>query len=82
VGAFTARHAFSAVPRSSPPGAIAMQDTTKTTGRGRRRHYGAIPLATVGGGVIAGAYFMTIGYLLTGDAIEHPTSQIPAPLRG
>ena len=29
-----------------------------------------IPLATVGGGVIAGAYYLAIGYLLAADAIE------------
>ena len=29
-----------------------------------------IPLATVGGGVIAGAYYLAIGYLLVNDAIE------------
>ena len=29
-----------------------------------------IPLATVGGGVIAGAYYLTIGYLMASDAIE------------
>jgi hypothetical protein len=29
-----------------------------------------IPLATVGGGVIAGAYYLTVGYLLANDAIE------------
>jgi hypothetical protein len=29
-----------------------------------------IPLATHGGGVLAGAYYLTIGYLLTSDAIE------------
>ena len=32
-----------------------------------------IPLATVGGGVVAGAYYLAIGYLLVNDAIErHP----------
>jgi hypothetical protein len=30
----------------------------------------AIPLATFGGGVIAGAYYLAIGYLLASDAIE------------
>jgi hypothetical protein len=30
-----------------------------------------IPLATVGGGVVAGAYYLAIGYLLVNDAIEH-----------
>jgi hypothetical protein len=29
-----------------------------------------IPLATVGGGVIAGAYFLAVGYLLADDAIQ------------
>ena len=29
-----------------------------------------IPLATLGGGVLAGAYYLTIGYLLASDAIE------------
>jgi hypothetical protein len=29
-----------------------------------------IPLATVGGGVIAGAYYLAVGYLLVNDAIE------------
>jgi hypothetical protein len=40
-----------------------------------------IPLATLGGGVIAGAYYLAIGYLLVNDAIErrvgvasHPVS--------
>jgi hypothetical protein len=30
----------------------------------------AIPLATVGGGVIAGAYYLMVGYLLANDAID------------
>ena len=37
-----------------------------------------IPLATLGGGVIAGAYFLAVGYLLAEDAIERtsrPTVQ-------
>ena len=29
-----------------------------------------IPLGTFGGGVIAGAYYLTIGYLMASDAIE------------
>ena len=29
-----------------------------------------IPLATLGGGVLAGAYYLAIGYLLASDAIE------------
>lgn len=35
----------------------------------------AIPLSTFGGGVIAGAYFLAIGYLLTGGASEAAGSQ-------
>ena len=31
---------------------------------------GTIPLGTLGGGVIAGAYYLAIGYLLVNDAIE------------
>jgi hypothetical protein len=30
----------------------------------------AIPLATVGGGLVAGAYYLAIGYLLVNDAID------------
>ena len=39
-----------------------------------------IPLATVGGGVIAGAYFLAIGYLLVNSAIERtaPAAVQPA----
>jgi hypothetical protein len=36
-----------------------------------------IPLATVGGGVIAGAYYLAIGYLLVNDAIERRPSVAP-----
>jgi hypothetical protein len=39
----------------------------------------AIPLATVGGGVIAGAYYLAIGYLLANDAIERRSRVAPAP---
>ena len=38
-----------------------------------------IPLATVGGGVIAGAYYLAIGYMLINNAIErtaHPAVQL------
>ena len=35
-----------------------------------------IPLATLGGGLITGAYFLAVGYLLASDAIE----PVPAPL--
>jgi len=31
--------------------------------------FGTIPMATVGGGLISGAYFLTLGYLLTEDAL-------------
>jgi hypothetical protein len=30
----------------------------------------AIPLATLGGGILAGGYYLTIGYLLASEAIE------------
>jgi hypothetical protein len=38
-----------------------------------------IPLATVGGGVIAGAYYLAVGYLLANDAIEHRPRVAPQP---
>jgi hypothetical protein len=38
-----------------------------------------IPLATVGGGVLSGAYFMAIGYQLTTGAIDHRSSAAPEP---
>jgi hypothetical protein len=38
-----------------------------------------IPLATVGGGVIAGAYYLAIGYLLVNDAIERRPRVAPRP---
>jgi len=38
-----------------------------------------IPLATVGGGVIAGAYYLAIGYLLANDAIERRPRVAPQP---
>jgi len=38
-----------------------------------------IPLATVGGGVIAGAYYLAIGYLLINDAIERRPRVAPQP---
>jgi hypothetical protein len=34
-----------------------------------------IPLGTSGGGVIAGAYYLTIGYLMASDAIERAATQ-------
>jgi hypothetical protein len=38
-----------------------------------------IPLATVGGGVIAGAYYLAIGYLLANDAIDRQPRVAPQP---
>jgi len=38
-----------------------------------------IPLATVGGGVIAGAYYLAISYLLANDAIERRPRVAPQP---
>ena len=38
-----------------------------------------IPLATVGGGVIAGAYYLAIGYLLVNNAIERRPRVDPQP---
>ena len=34
-----------------------------------------IPLGTFGGGVIAGAYYLTIGYLMASNAIDHAATQ-------
>jgi hypothetical protein len=34
----------------------------------------SIPLSTLGGGLISGAYFLVIGYLLVNQAIERPTA--------
>jgi hypothetical protein len=38
-----------------------------------------IPLAAVGGGVISGAYYLAIGYLLVNDAIERRARVAPQP---
>ena len=38
-----------------------------------------IPLATVGGGVLAGAYYLAIGYLLVNNAIERRARVAPQP---
>ena len=38
-----------------------------------------IPLATVGGGAIAGVYYLAIGYLLINDAIERRPRVAPQP---
>jgi hypothetical protein len=39
-----------------------------------------IPLATVGGGVVSGAYYLAVGYLLANDAVERgaPVAAQPA----
>jgi hypothetical protein len=38
----------------------------------------SIPLATVGGGVISGAYFLFVGYLLVNEAVRRPSLAVPA----
>ena len=38
-----------------------------------------IPLATLGGGVIAGAYFLAVGYLLANDSIQHTMRAVSQP---
>jgi hypothetical protein len=38
-----------------------------------------IPLGTLGGGVVAGAYYLAIGYLLVNDAIERRPRVAPHP---
>jgi hypothetical protein len=40
---------------------------------------GAIPLATVGGGLIAGAYFLAVGYLAASEAIERTRAPLAEP---
>jgi hypothetical protein len=40
-----------------------------------------VPLSTFGGGLIAGAYFLTSGYLLTNRSIERETDRIVEPAR-
>jgi len=40
-----------------------------------------IPLATLGGGLISGAYFLTIGYLVASDAIERRRAPVAQPAR-
>jgi hypothetical protein len=37
----------------------------------------SIPLATVGGGVISGAYFLFVGYLLVNEAVRRPSVGVP-----
>ena len=37
----------------------------------------SIPLATLGGGVISGAYFLFIGYLLANEAVGAPSVAVP-----
>jgi hypothetical protein len=43
--------------------------------------FAAIPLATVGGGVVAGAYYLAVGYLLANDAIERGPRAATQPAR-
>ena len=38
----------------------------------------SIPLATVGGGVISGAYFLFVGYLLVNEAVRRTRVAVPA----
>ncbi|MBV8712964.1 MAG: hypothetical protein JOY56_14345 [Solirubrobacterales bacterium] len=38
-----------------------------------------IPLATIGGGVLSGAYYLATGYLLATAAIDHTRSTAPQP---
>jgi hypothetical protein len=38
-----------------------------------------IPLATLGGGVLSGAYYLVVGYLLVTGAIDHRPSTAPEP---
>ena len=37
----------------------------------------SIPLATLGGGVISGAYFLFIGYLLANESVRRPSVAVP-----
>ena len=39
-----------------------------------------IPLATVGGGVISGAYYLVVGYLLATATIDHSRNASPQPV--
>ena len=39
-----------------------------------------IPLATVGGGVLSGAYYLAIGYLLATAVIDHTQGTAPEPV--
>jgi len=40
-----------------------------------------IPLATLGGGLISGAYFLTVGYLVASAAIERSRTPLVQPAR-
>lgn len=42
---------------------------------------GTIPLATLGGGLITGAYFLAVGYLAASDALERSQPPLAEPLR-
>lgn len=39
-----------------------------------------IPLATIGGGVLSGAYYLAVGYLLARGTIDHTPSPAPQPV--
>ncbi len=41
----------------------------------------SIPLATVGGCLVSGAYFLIVGYLLVNEAIVRRASSVAAPVR-
>lgn len=36
-----------------------------------------LPMAVIGGGVLSGAYFMAVGYLLANDALERRSRLAP-----
>jgi hypothetical protein len=40
-----------------------------------------IPLATIGGGLITGAYFLAVGHLIASEAIERARTPLAQPLR-
>jgi hypothetical protein len=42
---------------------------------------GTIPLATLGGGLITGAYFLAVGYLAASDALERASAPLAEPVR-
>ena len=42
-------------------------------------YVGAIPLATHGGGIVTGCYWLAVGYLLGAGAIERTPARVPVP---